>query len=140
RRVRHAPELHALLGAGGGDRLLEVLPRRLRVVTVGRARPEDRPRRGAVAGLALELLVGARLELLHGGEAAALLDADLALLRRHRREVYVGGLYARPAMGLVEQLERTNRAMIAFDLILGTGALLAPSATLRVLGHDEPGP
>jgi hypothetical protein len=28
--------------------------------------------------------------------------------------------------------------MIAFDLALGTGALLAPSPTLRLLGHDEP--
>src|SRR5215211_4477029 len=28
--------------------------------------------------------------------------------------------------------------MIAFDLLLGSGALLAPSETLRVLGHDEP--
>jgi hypothetical protein len=28
--------------------------------------------------------------------------------------------------------------MIAFDLALGAGALLAPAATLRVLGHDPP--
>ncbi len=28
--------------------------------------------------------------------------------------------------------------MIAFDLLLGSGALFAPRATLRVLGHDEP--
>jgi hypothetical protein len=38
-----------------------------------------------VLGLALELLVGARLELLHGREAAALLDPDLPLLGWHRR-------------------------------------------------------
>jgi hypothetical protein len=31
-----------------------------------------------------------------------------------------------------------NRNMIAFDLALGSGALLAPTATLRALGHDEP--
>ena len=43
-------------------------------------------------------------------------------------------------MGLAEQLERTNRGMIAFDLLLGTGAALAPGPTLRVLGHDEPSP
>ena len=55
-------------------------------------------------------------------------------------EVYDRGLYARPAMSLAEQMERTNRGMIAFDLILGTGALLAPSTTLRVMGHDEPSP
>ena len=35
-------------------------------------------------------------------------------------------------------LRITNRNMIAFDLALGSGALFAPSATLRVLGHDEP--
>jgi hypothetical protein len=39
----------------------------------------------------------------------------------------------------VEQaLRRTNRNMAAFDLALGTGALLAPTATLRVLGHERP--
>ena len=36
------------------------------------------------------------------------------------------------------ELKNLNRNMIAFDLALGTGALLAPTATLRVLGHDEP--
>lgn len=43
-------------------------------------------------------------------------------------------------MGLAEQLERTNRTMIAFDLVLGSATLLAPAQTLRVLGHDEPSP
>jgi hypothetical protein len=28
--------------------------------------------------------------------------------------------------------------MIAFDLVLGTSALLAPAATLKVLGHERP--
>jgi hypothetical protein len=37
-----------------------------------------------------------------------------------------------------EALRQANRGMIAFDLALGTGALLAPHATLRVLGHDRP--
>jgi hypothetical protein len=41
-------------------------------------------------------------------------------------------------MDLDEALRLTNRNMIGFDLALGTGALLAPDATLRVLGHDEP--
>lgn len=41
-------------------------------------------------------------------------------------------------MSLDGQLRRTNRNMIAFDLVLGTSALLAPTPTLRVLGHDEP--
>jgi hypothetical protein len=39
----------------------------------------------------------------------------------------------------VEQLLRiTNRNMIAFDLALGTGALLAPDKTLALLGHRAP--
>jgi hypothetical protein len=37
-----------------------------------------------------------------------------------------------------DALRNVNRSMIAFDLILGSSALLAPSATLRVLGHDRP--
>jgi hypothetical protein len=37
-----------------------------------------------------------------------------------------------------EALRRTNRSMIAFDLALGSGALLAPATTLRVLGHRDP--
>jgi hypothetical protein len=41
-------------------------------------------------------------------------------------------------MTLNRLLRTTNRNMIVFDLVLGSGALLAPSATLRVLGHDEP--
>jgi hypothetical protein len=36
------------------------------------------------------------------------------------------------------QLRDLNRNMIAFDLVLGSAALLAPSQTLRVLGHDQP--
>jgi hypothetical protein len=41
-------------------------------------------------------------------------------------------------VGLDAELRKLNRNMIAFDLLLGSGALLAPSETLRVLGHDEP--
>jgi hypothetical protein len=41
-------------------------------------------------------------------------------------------------MTLEELLRQTNRNMIGFDLALGTAALLAPTATLRVLGHDAP--
>jgi hypothetical protein len=37
-------------------------------------------------------------------------------------------------------LRLTNRNLIAFDLALGGGALLAPAATLRALGHAEPSP
>ena len=35
-------------------------------------------------------------------------------------------------------VELQNRSMIAFDLVLGSGALLAPRRTLAVLGHEEP--
>jgi hypothetical protein len=41
-------------------------------------------------------------------------------------------------MAPADALRLINRGMIAFDLALGTGTLLAPSATLRVLGHDRP--
>jgi hypothetical protein len=37
-----------------------------------------------------------------------------------------------------EMVRSANRSMIAFDLVLATGALLAPDATLRVIGHDAP--
>ncbi len=43
-------------------------------------------------------------------------------------------------MTLEQALRLTNRNMIAFDLILGSAAIAAPKATLRVLGHDEPSP
>jgi hypothetical protein len=36
------------------------------------------------------------------------------------------------------QLRRINRTMIVFDLALGAGALLAPVATLKLIGHDRP--
>jgi hypothetical protein len=36
------------------------------------------------------------------------------------------------------QLRQLNRNMIAFDLLLGSAALFAPSQTLAVLGHDRP--
>jgi hypothetical protein len=41
---------------------------------------------------------------------------------------------------LERALRRVNRGMIAFDLALGAGALLAPAQTLSVLGHDRPSP
>src|SRR3954454_2791431 len=39
-----------------------------------------------------------------------------------------------------DALRINNRNMIAFDLALGSGALLAPRQTLAVLGHDPPSP
>ena len=41
-------------------------------------------------------------------------------------------------LDLDDVLRAWNRGMIAFDLALGTGTLLAPDATLRVLGHERP--
>lgn len=41
---------------------------------------------------------------------------------------------------LERALKLHNRAMIAFDLALGSGTLLAPGRTLRVLGHRGPRP
>jgi len=43
-------------------------------------------------------------------------------------------------MTLERALRLTNRNMIAFDLALGSAAVAAPVATLKVLGHDEPSP
>jgi len=43
-------------------------------------------------------------------------------------------------MTVEQALRRANRNMIVFDLVLGSGALLAPAATLGVLGHDPPSP
>jgi len=41
---------------------------------------------------------------------------------------------------LEEALRQTNRNLIATDLVLGSAAILAPAATLRLLGHDRPSP
>jgi hypothetical protein len=41
-------------------------------------------------------------------------------------------------MDVEQALRVTNRNMVVFDLALGTGALLAPDATLAVLGHERP--
>ena len=43
-------------------------------------------------------------------------------------------------MNLEDVLRLTNRNMIGFDLALGTAALVAPDATLRAIGHDDPSP
>jgi hypothetical protein len=43
-------------------------------------------------------------------------------------------------MNVDRLLRLTNRNMIAFDLLLGSAAIAAPAATLRLLGHDEPSP
>ena len=39
-----------------------------------------------------------------------------------------------------DALRQTNRNMMVIDLLLGAGAIAAPEATLRVLGHEPPSP
>jgi hypothetical protein len=39
-----------------------------------------------------------------------------------------------------DALRLTNRNMIAFDLVLGSAAILAPGATLQAIGHADPAP
>jgi hypothetical protein len=46
----------------------------------------------------------------------------------------------RAPVDLETAVRATNRNMIVFDALLGSGAILAPAATLRVLGHEEPSP
>jgi len=41
-------------------------------------------------------------------------------------------------MDAAPKLRQLNRRMAAFDLALGSGALLAPQATLRIIGHRAP--
>jgi hypothetical protein len=41
-------------------------------------------------------------------------------------------------MTLERTLRLANRNMVAFDLLLGSAAIAAPAATLKLLGHDEP--
>src|SRR3569832_2132645 len=39
----------------------------------------------------------------------------------------------------LEQLVRlTNANLVVFDLALGTGAIVAPDTTLKLIGHDAP--
>jgi hypothetical protein len=40
----------------------------------------------------------------------------------------------------MDLVRTTNASMVVFDLALGTGAMAAPDATLRLLGHAEPSP
>ena len=51
-----------------------------------------------------------------------------------------GWIWLDATMTLEQALRLTNRNMIAFDLLLGSAAIAAPAATLKVLGHDEPSP
>src|SRR5262249_47483059 len=88
RGVRHSPQLHSVLRAGGGDGALEVAPGLVGVEALSGTRTEYRQCGRLVFGLVLELLIGAPLERLNGLQAAALFDADLALLGGHARQFY----------------------------------------------------
>ena len=72
RRLHHLAQRRALLGVAAGQRLVEVGAGGLGVVALGGAGAQQRLRGHAVLGLALELLVGARLELLDGRQRAHL--------------------------------------------------------------------
>src|SRR3954470_20328697 len=61
-------------------------------------------------------------------------------LRRQSRRPSDPFMVGSPVMDVESALRATNRNMIVFDLALGTGALLAPDATLAVLGHERPSP
>jgi hypothetical protein len=50
----------------------------------------------------------------------------------------IASMWLDQRMTLEEALLQTNRNMIAFDFALGSATLLAPTAMLRVLGHDAP--
>jgi hypothetical protein len=41
-------------------------------------------------------------------------------------------------MGPEDAVRLVNRGMIVFDLALGTGAIVAPDTTLKLIGHDRP--
>jgi hypothetical protein len=40
----------------------------------------------------------------------------------------------------MDLVRTTNASMVAFDLALGGGAIVAPERTLRILGHAAPSP
>jgi hypothetical protein len=49
-----------------------------------------------------------------------------------------GSVRSAPPVPGDDVIRLANRGMVAFDLLLGTAAIAAPDATLRVLGHDAP--
>ena len=130
RGVGHAPDLHPLLRARGGDRALEVAARGLGVEALGRARAEDRQRGGLVLGLRLELLVRALLERLDRLEAAALLHADLALFGGHRPAILWCGERRRGA-ARPRRARPLRRGRPAGMLAAWRAALRRPARSLR---------
>jgi hypothetical protein len=141
--VCHAPDLHPLLGAGGGDCALEVGAGLVGVEALGGAGAQDREGGGLELGLGLELLVGALLEGLDGLEGAALLHPDLTLLGGHGTGILdLGGSSAATGPGvanfavavamlasIVRPIHRTMRAIrrtapvmcILLALLVGAG-------------------
>jgi hypothetical protein len=82
RRLHHLAKRGSLLRMAARERLVEVRPGRLGVVTLGGARAQDRLSGDPVPRLALQLLVRPRLELRDGRQRANLhLHLDLLLLR-----------------------------------------------------------
>jgi hypothetical protein len=49
-----------------------------------------------------------------------------------------GSVRSAPPVPGDDLIRLANRGMVAFDLLLGTAAIAAPDATLRVLGHEAP--
>jgi hypothetical protein len=49
-----------------------------------------------------------------------------------------GSVRSAPPVPGDDVIRLANRGMVAFDLLLGTAAIAAPDATLRVLGHEPP--
>jgi hypothetical protein len=49
-----------------------------------------------------------------------------------------GSVRSAPPVPGDDVIRLANRGMVAFDLLLGTAAIAAPDATLRVLGHEAP--
>jgi hypothetical protein len=49
-----------------------------------------------------------------------------------------GSVRSAPPVPGDDVIRLANRGMVAFDLLLGTAAITAPDATLRVLGHEAP--
>ena len=126
-------------GPGGRDRAAEVRARRVGVVALGGAGAEDRLRGRLELLLALELLVGALLELLHRGERGALLDLDLSRLGRHRAPERSARRPRRFGHGAIPRLHSPGCACV-WGQRCGDGARARPrGAGRRPAGADPRG-
>ena len=109
---------------------------------VGRQALSVRPRLPAVARLALRVRAGwdeTSWPSCSRRHDSPCWRVSLAGRRTVLRPVARGSDVVGSVLWTLERaLRLTNRNMIAFDLVLGSAAILAPSATLPVLGHDRP--